>query len=481
MIESAPRKSFQRSAMLTLSDFEHALAIPVRGPIREQPVRGISIDSRTLERGDVFFAIRGQRLDGHDFLREAKDKGACAFVIEKRFTSKVRSIVSENVLEVDDTTIAFGKLAKYYRQKHNLKALAVTGSCGKTTTRQMAHSLLSRKYGVLASDGNLNNQFGLPLTIFRLHRGHQVLLAELGASRPHDVAYLAEILAPEIGLITNVYPAHLEGFGSLEKVYETKLELADYLEKMGGTLIVNGDFKELKQRAQDFRVKMITFGRDRDNDFFISSLNVDHDHTEFEINERYQFRVRTHALFNVDNFLAGIVLAHEAGVSWNVLEGAIDDFQPLSGRFELVTLPQDISVIHDAYNANPGSMIQSLASFAAWDDLGKRKIAILSDMRELGSESGKLHRRVGREMKPLHIPILVTIGDQAAEIAKGASESGSCKEIYSFADHQEALLFLFSLIRPGDALFLKGSRAMKLEELLDALKSELSKESTGVS
>jgi len=464
--------------VLKLSDFEFALQTSPVEKKAETLLTGVSIDSRTLKRGNAFFAIRGKKFDGHNFLKEAKQKGASAFVVDKKSWRKITSLVDQNVFVVEDTTIALGKLAACFRRKHNVRAIGIAGSCGKTTTKQISNLLLSRKYRVLATAGNLNNQFGLPLTIFRLHPEDEILLAEIGASQTGDIGYLCGILGPEIGLITNIYPAHLEGFGSLEKIYEAKLELASSLEKVNGTLIVNGDNHELVNRAKTFRVRTVTFGREKSNDFFISRFASVNGAIEFELNGRYGFSFKTHALFNLDNFLAAIALAHEMKVPFERLEGCLEDLQSLSGRFELHILPREITAIHDAYNANPGSVMQSLVSFSGWSDLGRRKIVVLSDMKELGAESSEWHRRLGREFKQFNLPILITVGEQAREIAEGAIECHGCEEVYSFSSSEKTLPFLFSFLRSGDAILLKGSRATKLEDILFGLKSELTREST---
>ena len=456
---------------MELEDLELALAskpVEAKGPVT---IERVSIDTRTLTAGDAFFAIRGRNLDGHRFVNEAREKGASAFVVEKRSWDEIRPVSLHNVFLVDDTTVAFGDLARYVRRKRGVKSLAVTGSCGKTTTKQIAELLLRQRFQVLATEGNFNNQFGLPLTILKLNQGHEILLAEIGASRPGDIAYLSEILEPSVGLVTNVYPAHLEGFGSLEKVYETKLELAGYLAKNGGTLIVNGDNAELAKRARAFGVKVVTFGREKRNDYVLNQEVRDGEIARFKLNGRYGFGLRTHAPFNTDNFAGALIMAHTAGVPLEQMEGVLEDFQSVPGRFEKHVLGSGVCVIHDAYNANPGSMIQALTAFAGWENLGKRKIAVLSDMLELGAESEALHRRVGKQLEGLGIDMLVTVGARARGIAEAAREAGACPEITSFDTNSEAVSFLASSLRTGDAVLLKGSRSTKLEEILNALKS----------
>lgn len=456
---------------MELEDFELALAskpVEAKGPVT---IERVSIDTRTLAAGDAFFAIRGRNLDGHRFVNEAKAKGASAFVVEKRSWEEIRPVPLHNVFLVDDTTVAFGDLARYVRRKSGVKSLAVTGSCGKTTTKQIAGLLLRRRFELLATEGNFNNQFGLPLTILKLKQAHEILLAEIGASRPGDIAYLSEILEPAVGLVTNVYPAHLEGFGSLDKVYETKLELAGYLAKNGGTLIVNGDNAELARRSRTYGAKVVTYGREKRNDYVLNQEVRDGEIARFKLNGRYGFGLRTHAQFNTDNFAGALVLAHEAGVPLEQMEGVLEDFHPVPGRFEKHVLDSGVCVIHDAYNANPGSMIQALTAFAGWENLGKRKIAVLSDMLELGAESEALHRRVGKQFAELGIDMLVTVGARARGIAEAAREAGACPEILSFDTNSEAVSFLASSLRAGDAVLLKGSRSTKLEEILNALKS----------
>lgn len=458
--------------MFTLEELGRALASKPIEPKEPFPIQEVSIDTRTLASGDAFFAIRGRNLDGHRFVREAKEKGASAFVVEKRAWEDLRPFTLHNVFLVEDTTLAFGELARYVRRKCGVRALAVTGSCGKTTTKQMAEALLGRRFKVLATEGNLNNQFGLPLTILKLRPDHEILLAEIGASRPGDITYLSDILEPGLGLITNIHPAHLEGFGSLEKVYEAKLELAAYLEKSGGMLIVNGDDEELVALARGFRLTVLTFGRKKHNGFAVTHYAEKGENLQFELNGRYRFEIRTRALFNLDNFVAAIALAHTAGVSFERLEGMLKEFQPVPGRFEKYDFPSGISVIHDAYNANPGSMMQALEAFAARAARKGpgRKIAVLADMMELGGESELLHRRVGTHMKGLGIDVLFTVGSRARAIANTAQAAGACREIMSFEKNGDLIPFLASFLRSGDEVLLKGSRSMKLEEILNALK-----------
>ncbi|MBI4549911.1 MAG: UDP-N-acetylmuramoyl-tripeptide--D-alanyl-D-alanine ligase [Candidatus Omnitrophica bacterium] len=454
--------------MLALTDFELALGTAAQGNRRELVAAGVSIDSRSLRAGEAFVAIRGAAHDGHRFAEQAREKGAAIFVIDRAAWPSLRAVLGENVLVVEDTTEALGRLAAYWRGKRAILRAAITGSSGKTTTKDLAKRLLARKYSVLATEGNLNNQYGLPLTLFKLDGSQDAVLAEIGASRPGDIEYLAGILDPGIGLITNVHPAHLEGFGSLEKVYETKLELGAHVARRGGTLLVNGDNPELRRRALGLGAEVLTFGRDAANDFTIENISAGGEWLRFRMAGR-DFGLKSPALFNLENFASALVLAHAAGVPWEMLEGDLEDFAGQPGRFEIRRLPGEVTVVHDAYNANPGSMRQSLIAFDRLADLGSRKIAVLGDMKELGADSWSLHREIGRGWKDYAIPFLVTVGKDSRAIGEGAAESGGAEHICHFDVNREAGDFLRGFLRPGDAVFLKGSRSMKLEDILNGL------------
>ncbi|HNV86311.1 MAG TPA: UDP-N-acetylmuramoyl-tripeptide--D-alanyl-D-alanine ligase [Candidatus Omnitrophota bacterium] len=457
--------------MLTSEDLEAALEISPPGFIRKTVFKGISIDSRTLTPGDVFFAIQGPRFDGHSFLKEARGKGAVAFVVNRSAVSDADLSGYENVFPVSDTTRALGQVSNYYRRQRSVRSIAVTGSAGKTTTKEFCHLLLSKRYSVHATSGNLNNQFGLPLTVFRLKPEHQILLAEMGASRSGDIAYLCGIAEPDIGIVTNVYPAHLEGFGSLGKVYDAKLELGAAVAKRNGTLIVNGDDEELVRRAKKFGVRLLTFGRMPGNDFRMTDVARTGEAVCFRVNQRDFFEIPTPAVFNADNFLAAMALAVEMEISSEDIREALKAFRPVAGRFEIRDLRNGVRVVYDAYNANPGAVLRSLESFSALRGDRGRMIAVLGDMKELGPESCLLHREVGRSLKRFGLDALLSVGPESGAIAEGARRENACGEIRHFPNNEEVRLFLSSFAKEGDMIFLKGSRSMKLEEVLDGLEA----------
>ena len=458
--------------MFRVSDLEGMLGVKPATPLREGEVSNVSIDSRTLQAGAVFVAISRER-DGHDFVDEARRKGASAFVLCESAWRSRRFDLGENVFLVRDTTQALGAMARAWRKRHRVRAIAVTGSSGKSSTKEMANLLLSRCYRVLATEGNLNNQWGLPLTIFRLREEHQVLLVERGASRPGDIAYLASILEPELGAITNVYPAHLEGLGSLEGVYAAKLELAGELSRSDGTLAISGDDALLAQKARELAVRVVTFGR-HESHYRMTRSWMENGGFGFEVNGRWRFRLECEALFQTDNFLAAIALAHEAGVPMEDLEGPLRSLVPLPGRFEIHQLADGVTAVYDGYNANPGSMLRGLEGFARRAEANgaraQRRIAVLADMKELGPETREWHRAVGRELRAFALDLLVTVGRDSREISEEARSRGAAGEIHHFASNTEVAGFLRNVLAPGDWIFLKGARAMKMEEILSALK-----------
>lgn len=431
----------------------------------------VSIDSRTAKPGDLFIAIQGPKFDGHRFLEDACRRGARGFVV-RRGSPEWENIPSlTNVFSVEDTTEALGNLAKAYLGRFKLRSVAVTGSCGKTTTKELCFRTLSKKYSVHATQGNLNNQYGLPLTIFRIAGGHDVFLAELGANHPGDIEYLSGIASPEIGIITSVYPAHLEGFGSMDGVYRAKLELGAACEKKNGILIVNGDNEELVRRARKLGVRLVTFGRNAENEYRAENVCREGDGVALSV-RGHRFRLRSRALFNADNLLAAVTLAHVMGVSFDEMPAEFHDFQAAGGRFETRTFGKGVSVVYDAYNANPGSVMRSLESFAGLKTDNRRMIAVLGDMKELGNESRELHRNIGRNLEMFGLDELVAVGSDALEIAEGAKEKGACGCIRYFQNNREASEFLSATLRSGDMVLLKGSRSMKLEEILECLENK---------
>lgn len=426
---------------------------------------GFSIDSRTLQPGNVFIAIHGKRLDGHAFLRQAREKGAAAFVVDAAFyQSAVEGY--PNLIVVPDTVKALQKLARSVRKEFSGACVGITGSSGKTTTKEIARQFLQSKFDLLATDGNKNNYIGLPLTLLKLGATHEAIVAELGASYPGEIRELAQILEPNWGVITNVYPCHLEGFGSLEKIYETKIQLAQEIETCRGTVIVNGDDRQLVSLVKSLGISPVTFGTQSDCNYAITREQSHAWGIEFEVNGRTPFRLATHGHFNVMNALAALALGAEMDLDLVELGKILAEIELPKSRYQLISLPQGIRLIDDAYNSNPTSLRLSVESFEVMKTDG-RKILVAADMLELGEREKEFHRSLGEGMAQKAIDVVVTVGSLMKEFLAGLHSVPDHRPVtYGFDTNDEAKEFLKTFLKSGDLVLFKGSRAMKLEEII---------------
>ncbi|MBU1864659.1 MAG: UDP-N-acetylmuramoyl-tripeptide--D-alanyl-D-alanine ligase [Candidatus Omnitrophica bacterium] len=441
-----------------------------------QTITGISIDTRTIKPGDCFFAIRGAHFDGHSFLDEAYKKGASASVVDHASWSKrvkhddaeyvTRMRQLPNVIVVHDTIQSLGLLASSIREGFGGICVGITGSCGKTTTKEYVSLVLGTRYTVMSNCGNYNNAIGLPLTLLNVTEAHKALVCEMGAAQQGDIAYLSHILKPTVGIITNVHPAHLETFKTLENVYRTKLELAEYLDSINGTLIINGDDEKLIREARKYHVSLITVGRSAHCDFVLTNTECTDRKITFVVNSKYTFTINTIAHFNVYNALAALALADFCQISFTTLTGIFTHYEELNGRFKIYG--KDTLIIDDTYNANPFSFSQSLQAFRKIK-VQRKKIVVCGDMLELGPDSKKFHRELGKELIDAGANVVVALGDLTAETIKAIEESNADIRCVNCENNKAAIDFLKSELVQGDAVLLKGSRGMKLEEIAGAL------------
>ncbi|MBF0565627.1 MAG: UDP-N-acetylmuramoyl-tripeptide--D-alanyl-D-alanine ligase [Nitrospirae bacterium] len=441
----------------------------------------VSIDSRTVGEATVFFALRGPRFDGHDFLGDAMEKALCAVVehpVYELFPGRA-------VVLVDDSLKALQRLAAYIRKKHPVQLAAVTGSCGKTTTKEMLAAILQKKFKVLKTPGNLNNHIGLPLTLSAMSE-EDAAVVEMGASIPGDIKTLCEIALPDYGIITNVGPAHLEGFGSLEKVRETKLELMDHV---GKAIIVNGDDDFLMKGVTDKQysgpakrpdtrsdVKVITFAVGGKGDFTASvsgDKKKDSKGKDFTIGIRLSFPdgekreigLRTGGMFNVYNALAACACGYSMGVAHDDIAEALDSFRGVAMRFD-IRQRDGATILFDVYNANPASMAEAVKELVRLRH--RRAIAVLGDMLELGAYSEEKHRELGEMLAKLPVDAFIAVGTrmetayEAFIYARGKSPL-SCH----FDDTSSAKDKLADLLSEGDTVLIKGSRGLKMERIMD--------------
>jgi UDP-N-acetylmuramoyl-tripeptide--D-alanyl-D-alanine ligase len=433
-------------------------------------IKDISIDSRTVCKNDVYFAIKGRRYDGHDFIKEAVNKGASAIVYScnnfKPFThfSKFPAMIKTN-----DTLAALGKFAKYYRRRFKkLNILGITGSNGKTTTKEILVSILNQKGKTLSNKGNFNNRIGLPLSIFNLTSEYQYAIFEVGTSLYGEIAVLSDILMPDVGVITNIGFSHLETFSSLEGIFKEKRDLFKNV-KENGHIIVNNDDKFLKTitKIDIGSRKIITFALDCQADVTAKNIKLLADHTVFDIcfsGECLEVSIPVRAKFNVYNALAAAACAISLGVSINDIKAGIELFIPPKMRMETIFAKNGIVLINDAYNANPSSMKNSIDA-VLWSYPDKGINLVLGDMLELGNKADKYHFELGMFIADKKINSVNLFGDTIFNTKIGL---GDKKNVFYSKNSEEILDNLKNSNIDKNSVFLfKGSRGMKLEEVFE--------------
>jgi len=457
---------------LTLGEVASVLGASTGAP--ERRVRGYSIDSRTLTAGQLFFAIRGPHFDGHDFLTPAFERGAVGAVVERRFADESPLDRKPALLGVPNTTEALQRLAQTVRRKWVGKLIAITGSAGKSTVKEMTAAILAQRFSVLKSPGNLNNHFGLPLTLLSLEPSHEVAVTELAMSAPGEIALLAKIAEPQVGLVTNVAPVHLQFFASVDAIARAKRELIENLPG-DGTAILNHDDGRVRQFAEGFGGRVATFGFAPDADYWVSDFRS-------QSAPGSTFRVRGPGLdaefqlplvgrHNVQNAVAAITASSVMGAWPADCQRALAAFQPLAQRSEIVTLPGEIVLINDCYNSNPLAMEKMLETLAHWPQ-ATRRIVVAGEMLELGPTSPELHRAVGRTCAKSRVDWLIAVRGDARYFLDGAREAGMpAEQARFFSNPEEAAAFCRTILQRGDVVLVKGSRAVHLEEVMEGLQS----------
>ena len=388
-------------------------------------------------------------------------------MIDSEFYRSFKDITFSNLIVVPDTTKALQKLAMSVRDDFKGPVVGITGSSGKTTTKEIMRAFMQSKWKLLASEGNQNNYIGLPLTLMKLDASCEAILSELGASYPGEIGELCEILKPEWGIITNVYPCHLEGFGNLDNIYKTKIQLAEKILDRGGTVVVNGDdHRILSLVGAGKKGKRVTFGTSSQCDFALTEMLPLAMGFQFTINNKHIFRLQTQGQFNVMNALAAIALAVSMGMKMEKLAEILEHFNLPKSRFQSINLPQGIRFIDDAYNSNPTSLRLAMESFEGMKADG-RKVLVAADMLELGERKKEYHRSLGEGAAHRSIDVVVTVGPLMKEFLAGLHSVIDRRPVtYGFDSNDEALGFLKAFLKSGDLVLFKGSRSMKLEEII---------------
>jgi UDP-N-acetylmuramoyl-tripeptide--D-alanyl-D-alanine ligase len=447
------------------------------------PVAGVSTDSRTLRPGDVFFALRGERFDGHDFIDQALARGASSVIVSERWAHQERTDDRPTggrlkgpvpagghpaLIAVADPLEALQQVAAEHRRRLDLILIGVTGTNGKTTTKDMLAAVLSRKQATLKTEGNFNNQIGVPLTLMRLQPQHRLAVVEMGMSGPGEIRRSAAISRPQHGLITNIGPAHLLQMHDLEAIAMAKFELLEMLPD-DGLAFLNADDERLRSQTIIPPARTVTFGLSPQAGVRASDVrSLGEQGTEFIVPGLGLFRIHTWGRHNVYNALAAIAAGRELGVGRDDLRTALEAFRPSPMRMERLQIGA-VTLFNDAYNANPPSMRAALEVLAGTPAAGRR-IAVLGDMCELGHEEIPAHQEIGRLVASLSPDRLITVGRLAAEIHREALSQGyPSRQASHCADAGEAASVLKALIRDGDIVLLKASRAVHLEEILPSL------------
>lgn len=430
-------------------------------------VTGITTDSRKAGPGELFIPLSGERFDGHDFIAKAFEGGACAALTHRDGIEPAGRLL----IRVKDTSAALRDLAAYYRSKFNIPFVGITGSVGKTSTKDMVACVLRSRFNVLATSGNLNNEIGVPLTVFRLEDSHEAAVLEMGMSGFGEISRLTAVVRPAVAIITNIGMSHIEQLGSRQNILKAKLEILEGLDSKG-LVVLNWDDNLLNGVKSLLTHRTVSYGLEEGADYRAGSINSSGEGgVDFELTvegRSYDVHLPAPGVHNVYNALAAVAAGRELGVPMEDVIRGISEYKTGKMRMNIISAG-GVKVINDAYNASPQSVkaaLDVLAEIAAAGD----RIAVLGDMLELGGWTKDAHIEVGRYLAGKRLSRLLTVGPNAEYMAQGAAEAGFPGErIDSFPDNEKAGAFLDKIVKNGDAILIKGSRGMRMEELANRL------------
>jgi UDP-N-acetylmuramoyl-tripeptide--D-alanyl-D-alanine ligase len=450
---------------LPLSKIEEFLGATGECELKEV-AQGYSIDSRTIQPGELFFAVKGERLDGHDYVHQALERGAVSAVVRK--DQLARFTVKTCLLAVDDTLVALQTLASAVRRLWGKPVVGVTGSAGKTTTKEAIAHVLASRYRVLKSEGNFNNHFGLPLMLLKLQPEQEIAVIEMGMSHAGEIAALAKIAHPDIGVVTVVAPVHLEYFNSIGDIARAKYELIESLPHHG-TAILNADDEYVAQFGRDFKGKVIFYSTHRPADIraeHIEPRGVEGSVFDLVVHgHRESAELHLVGAHNIHNALAAVAVGVERGIPLSDVIGALATLAPAEKRGQVVQVG-NIKVVNDCYNSNPKAleaMVDALAEMPA-----KRRIVVAGEMLELGPTGEQMHRASGKYIAGKKIDVLIGVRGLAQPMVESAKAGGMRAEFV--ATPEEAGEWLAREVKDGDVVLLKASRGVKLEKALEKWK-----------
>jgi len=447
------------SMRLPISDIARLLGCPE--PENDGIILGAVIDSRKIEAGNLFIALNGEYVDGHDFLTQARLAGASAALVSELRDDELPQLL------VEDVVTAFGQIAAHWRQQCAAKVVAITGSNGKTTVKEMVASILNLKGSVLATQGNFNNELGVPLTLTRLNQNDDYAVIEMGANHAGEIAHLVKMVKPDVAIINNVSPAHLEGFGSVEGVAKAKGEIFAGLNEDGiGIINIDMPYMAMWRRTLDQK-KVILFGLESMADITAQNIQLDTTSSHFMVkldDEFHYINLPLSGIHNVANALAAIAVCYAMNIHPTSMVKGLAAMKSVPHRLQLRTAVNESQIIDDTYNANPASYKQALTSMKAFS--GEHWL-VLGDFGELGSESKSLHIKMGRDAKESGITRLFAIGENSQYAAQSFGEGA-----IHINDIEQLQQQLQQELSSGITCLIKGSRFMQLDKLADVLAEE---------
>ena len=432
----------------------------------DKKIFGITTDSRKITEGVLFIALKGENFNGEDFAEDALKKGAAAVLVGKNFKSEN---LAGAVLKVDDTLTAYQQLAKNHREKFKIPVVAVTGSTGKTTTKDLTAAALSELGTIQKTSANFNNEIGVPLTLLGINENHKAAVVEIGMRGLGQIENLSKYVQPTIGIVTNVNETHIELLGSIENIAKAKGELVQAIPE-GGTVILNADDKNvlaMKNLAKS-NVKILTYAIGNSADLQAENISINSFATEFDLkyqNKIYHIEIPVIGRHNVLNAMAAIAAGLSLNLSIEEIQKGFSTLVTTKARFEVIRR-DGVTLVNDAYNASPASMHAAIQTVAEIYD--GRKIAVLGDMLELGEISEKVHRDVGAEVLKNNFDILITIGELGKFIAAGAKDAG-LKNIFTTSTHEESAKKILSIMKEGDTILFKASHGMHMEKIIELI------------
>jgi UDP-N-acetylmuramoyl-tripeptide--D-alanyl-D-alanine ligase len=427
----------------------------------------VTIDSREVSKGDIFIAIKGENFDGHKFVRGAIDKGAKLCIVHEKDQYENLSEEDVSVILVKDTKRALLDLAAYYISTLDIKVIGITGSTGKTSTKDLMAAALSERYNVFKTQGNFNNDIGLPLMIFKLDKTYEVAILEMGMSNLGEIDTLAKVAKPSIGVITNIGTSHLENLKTRENILKAKLEIANNFTK-DNVLIINGD-NDMLHDYNTNKYKIVKIGIDNDYNFKGCRIIINKDSIEFGVKENGKdadatIKVPVPGKHNVLNSLLAIAVARELKVTYEEIQKGIQNLESTSMRLDVVKV-DDYTIINDAYNASPDSMEAALDVLKQYSG---RRVAILGTMKELGDNSHRAHEQVGAYAKASGVDLMLTLGEFNDNFKNGYGS----ENFMAFDSMDELISELRKIIKPSDVLLIKASRSMKFEDIIKELQKK---------